>query len=36
MMDIPAGWTPGEFKPSIDPSLETTIDDIKNLSLIHI
>ena len=30
MMDIPAGWTPGEFKPSIDPSLETTIDDIKN------
>ena len=29
-MDIPAGWTPGEFKPSIDPSLETTIDDIKN------
>ena len=30
MMDIPAGWTPGEFKPSIDPMLETTIDDIKN------
>ena len=29
-MDIPAGWTPGEFKPSIDPMLETTIDDIKN------
>ena len=30
MMDIPPGWTPGEFKPSIDPMLETTIDDIKN------
>ena len=30
MMDIPAGWTPGEYKPSIDPMLETTIDDIKN------
>ena len=29
-MDIPAGWTPGEYKPSIDPMLETTIDDIKN------
>ena len=30
MMDIPPGWTPGEYKPSIDPMLETTIDDIKN------
>ena len=29
-MDIPAGWTPGEYKPSIDPQLTTTIDDIKN------
>ena len=29
-MDMPAGWTPGEYKPSIDPMLETTIDDIKN------
>jgi len=27
---MPAGWTPGEYKPSIDPMLETTIDDIKN------
>ena len=30
MMDIPKGWTPGEYKPSIDPQLTTTIDDIKN------
>ncbi len=30
MMDIPKGWVPGEYKPAIDPSLETTIDDIKN------
>ena len=30
MMDIPPGWTPGGYNPSIDPMLETTIDDIKN------
>ena len=30
MIDIPKGWTPGEYKPSIDPQLTTTIDDIKN------
>ena len=29
-MDIPKGWIPGEYKPSIDPQLTTTIDDIKN------